>query len=547
MENVFPHLHAVIVCGQSGNGLWPLARDKNPRETIVLPGDEESLLESTLEHARAVTGNPVIFVCHSQIAEQVRRSIESCRLMENIDYRLLVEPCQRGDTFAIALAAAMLKVEDPEACIMVMSPHARLDGDEQWEPAVSRGCRAAEAGKLAVVTVPSRRSNSPHSFARLSSNDIQGLPGVRKVTLFTAKATQQQANRYVSLGLEWSTGTMFMKASTALASLQYVSRYASEPASEDMGRVAETAEFLVSLDEGSWQSQHARELVESLPDSSFAEAVLEVHPDVVAVSTTLDYVALESLADIDDALDADEDGNRVFGRGFAVDSYGTTVFDVDRLTVTLGCEDIMVVNTRDAVLVASKDALDSLDSVVPSLVEAGGEEALSSSQASYGWGTSTVVFSGESCRISIMKVYPGKSMGKYTRSRIRESWTVVDGAIVCVSGGEYRNREAGSQIDFEPGEMHELKNMSRSETTLLLIERDASGSEAHMARLSRYEREAVALEDWESTDGSCADGDGSSYMHEEEQPDRCRDDSGADDASEDSAGAYPDWLDGAAY
>ena len=504
MENAFPHLYAVIVCGQSGNALWPLARDRNPRETLVLPGDGESLLESTLKHARAVSGNPVTFVCHSEIAEQVRRSIESCRLMDGVDYRLLVVPCQCGDSFAIALAAASLKLEDPEACLMVMSPHVRLDGDEQWEPAVSRGCKAADAGKLAVVTVPSRRSSSPHSFARLSSNEVKGLPGIRSVTLFTARATQQQANRYVSLGLEWSTGTMFMRAATALASLQYVSKHTSEPASADMCRVAETAEFLASIEENSWQSEHARELVESLPDQTFEKAVLEVHPDVVAVSTTLDYVALESLGDVDDALDPDEYGNRIFGRGFAIDSRDTTVFDIDRLTVTLGCDDVMVVNTRDAVLVASKEMLGSLESAIPSLIEAGAGEAMASSQASYGWGTTVTVFSGTSCRISLVTVYPGKSVGKYSRSKITESWTVADGTIVCISDGEYRNRTAGAQLDFEPGEVHELKNMGDSETILLLVEHDAAGSAAHTARMTRAERAARAAAAREETAGGAA-------------------------------------------
>ncbi len=469
MENVFPHLHAVVVCGQSGNELWPLVRDRNPREVIVLPGDDESLLESAIRRCRAVSPNPIVFVCPPEMAGQMQHSIESSRMIGRGDYRMLIEPCQQGSAFALAFAAAVLKLEDPNACILAMNPHVKLDGDELWEQAVARGYRAAQDDLLAVFAVPSRRSGSTHSFVRFAG-ELKQHPGVHQVTAFTADATQQQSNRYVSLGLYWATGVVAARATAILGSLQYVAARCDNRECEEMDRVAETATLMASVEEDSWQSQHAQKLVESLPAVSFEEAVLQFHPDAVVVPMTLDMVSMESLRDIDDAQLPDEDGNRVVGRGFAIDSQNTTIYDNDRLTVTLGCENLMVVNTRDAVLVASKDSLDDLGAAVPQMVEAGAREALQSSVVAYGWGTSCTVFSGKGCKATLYTIWPGKGTGRYSRARTRESWTVLEGQAVCLSAGEYKSYKLGSKVEFEAGVVHELKNMGDAPLELMCVE-----------------------------------------------------------------------------
>ena len=469
MDNAYPHLHSVIVCGQSGNELWPLVRAGNPREVIVLPGDSESLLESAIRRSREVSSNPVIFVCPAEVADQTHRSIESCRLIGRGDYRLLVEPCRCSSAYSLAFAAAVLKREDPNACILAMRPHVKLDGDDRWEQAVSRGYRAAQDDKIAIFAVLSRRSSSTHSFVRFAG-ELKEFPGVYQVTAFTPNATQQQSNRYVSLGLHWSTGVVIARATTVLGSMQYVARHCDRPECQEMDRVAETASFMASIDESRWQTQHAEELVRSLPATSLEEAVLPFYPDTAAVPITLDMASMESLHDIDDMELPDEDGNRVVGRGFAIDSLNTTIYDSDRLTVALGCENLLVVNTRDSVLVASKDSLDAIGSVVPQMVEAGAREALSSSVVAYGWGTSCTVFCGEDCRASIHTIFPGKGTGRYSRARTQESWTVLEGQAVCLSAGEYKSYTLGAKIEFGAGVVHEIKNMGDAPLKLMCIE-----------------------------------------------------------------------------
>ena len=225
-----------------------------------------------------------------------------------------------------------------------------------------------------------------------------------------------------------------------------------------------------------WNSNDALGLINSLPHRSYEEAVLEVSPNVAVIPTTLEFSQITSLQSIDDIMQPDENDNRVIGRGLAIDCDNTTIYDDDRLTVTLGCTDTIVVNTRDSVFVASKDRLDQLSSVVPALVEAGAKEAVESSISSHGWGTSTIVFKAKGCRSKLVEIKPGKSMGEYSRSKVSEIWTVLEGSVVCTANGESKSYKVGQQLGFKPHDKHELKNTSSHPVHLSCIEYSSSAN-----------------------------------------------------------------------
>ncbi len=484
-------MNAVVICGQTGNELWPLVRTKIPRETITIPGEDESLLSQTIRRLKPLVENPIIFVCSEEISEQISNCVASTGLLKKREYEILCEPFQRGTAFSIALTAAKLKRKDPNAYMLVTPSHLSMMADDRWEQAVTRGYRAASEDMIAVLGMSSRISSTPHCFIR-PSREIKGIPGAHYVSRFAASPTPQQASRFVQIGLMWYTGVSIMRATTALAQMVYVARHSDSKASYDMDRVAETASFMTTLGDGKWHTDEAREIARSLPMVSFEKAVLEPSGtrsnSLAVISTSLDCSSMTSLKSIDDMVIPDSSENRIVGRGYAIESHNTTIYDDDRLAVLLGCDDLMVVNTRDAVLVASKDSLEMLDDVLPALVEAGAHEANDSSVAQHAWGKTTEVFKGESSVVKIVEILPGKEIAEYSRPNIEEHWTVLDGSAVFVSESiassssgktevsETRVGEgtavlhAGQSVDFPAREKHSVRNQTKSTVSLTCVE-----------------------------------------------------------------------------
>ncbi len=469
MEAVLPHLNVVIICGQTGNELWPLVHSGTPRETVTFPMESESLLEETIRRSLPLTSNPITFVCRSEISAKIESAIRSSKLLDKQGYEIITEPVPRGSAFSIALAAASLKRKDPNAYMLVMPSHLAMETDDRWEQAVVRAYRVAAADMIAVMGTPPAKSSVPHSFIR-PAREIKGIPGARYVTDFVFNPAVAQSSRYESLGFLWFSGIMAMRASTALSQLMYVARSSDLPQGEEMDRVAETAGFLVSVGESRWQSEEARELVGSLPEISFEEAVLAACHELGSVQVSLDCTQLTTLRGLDDMIDPDENSNRIVGRAFAINSTNTTVLDEDRLTVTLGCDDIMVVNTKDSVLVAAKDALDSLPEVLSTLIEAGVSEAESSSVSHYGWGVSTILYSAPASRVRLVEIYPGQKIKEYKREHVEEVWTVLCGKVVERTRGGRKTIGVGHQARFSRRERHGLENHTDETAVLLCIE-----------------------------------------------------------------------------
>ena len=471
MGSLLPHLNAVVLCGRTGDELWPLVRRKLPRETVTLPGEDRSLLVATIERLKPFVTS-FTFVAAEDIAGAIESCVKASALLKRKDYEIIVETCPRGSAFPIALAAAKIRRRDPNAYVLVMPSHLKVEADDRWEQAVMRCYRVAAEDMVAVMGIPSKKSSSPHSFIRPSA-EIKGIVGARRISDYIASPSPNQTSRYIQLGMLWSTGIMMAHASTVLAQLVYVAKHAPNRAYRSLDRIAETASFLVAIDEENWRSDEARELVASLPEASFETAVLSSSDSVAVVPASFEFSEVTTLKSVDDMAEPDEFDNRIIGRGFAIDSENTTIYDDDRLTVVLGCDDLLVVNTRDSVLVASKDALDTLGEVVPELVDAGASEAETSSVAEHGWGTATTLFESQGCSVKILRILPGRSIPEYARKGSNESWQVLEGSIEYTLGDESLALSAGEQITFSPRERHGFSNATKKTVTLMCTEFDS--------------------------------------------------------------------------
>ncbi len=368
MPEAFAHLHIVILCGTSDLTLWPLSRIEEPQELITMPG-EPSLLAETIERYRAYTSMPILLVIQEGFEDLFEEHIIEYELLDFDEYDILTVPGRRGSAFSLALAAVHLKLHDPESIMLVTPANQQITNDDRRDVAIQRAYRVAEEiDRLALIALTPADVHSAHSYVKIGM-EIKGYPGIRTVRSFISAPSPVQAMRLIDMGALWSSDIYLVRATTALALFREVEERAVSPLCEGATRIAETASFLTALGCRHWTSEAAREVVATLPDVSFTACIIENTERIAVVPASFQLTALRTLADKDLETAADGRGNRVTGRAIAVEAQNTTIEASNRLIVALGTNDLMIIDTPDALLVVEKSALTSLPEVARILEE----------------------------------------------------------------------------------------------------------------------------------------------------------------------------------
>jgi mannose-1-phosphate guanylyltransferase len=408
------NLYGMVICSNSASHLWPLSRERTPLELVCDPSSGLSPLARTIQAIHPYCERPLIIAVPRDIALYVKQHIANHSLLKPEEYQLLIEPHPRGTALTTALAAAMVKLKDPHALLLCLPAVITFDSDDRWEQTLRRAHRVAASDRIALVgssvppliravnghswthggqswTFSGQPINSGHSegggrrhrdFSTptllgtirmgLESPEIEGAYQVRSFIARPAPAVAWRAQQNKSL---WSTHIFMLRASLVLAELRTAGREASDPLMQSVQRVAETARFFVALGSEHWGSKEAAALVETLPTFSFEEAVFETTKLLMAVPTSIPFADFATFAGYEQTLEADAKGNRLRGHTLAVQTRNSTVLsDGGKLVVTLGLEDALVVDTADATLVTTRDALAAMPSVMAALRAANAPE-----------------------------------------------------------------------------------------------------------------------------------------------------------------------------
>jgi mannose-1-phosphate guanylyltransferase/mannose-6-phosphate isomerase len=383
------NLHGMIICSNSATRLWPLSRERAPLELIPNTADGLSPLARTIKAVQPYCKQPLLISAPHDVAPYVEAHIVEHALLDADDYRVLAEPHPRGEALTIALAAAAMKLADPHAILLCIPATVTFENDDRWEQTLKRAHRAAEAGKIALIgssaTPLTRALDEQNRSAALytgretsatppllgairmgsESRDIEGVYQVQSFIARPAPVIAWRARQGKSL---WSTRVFMLRADLVLAELRTAGREATDPLMQSVQRIAETARFFASLGNEHLNSREAGELVETLPTLSFEEAVFETTKLLVAVPTSISFSDLTTLSGYEQSIEADAKGNRLRGRILALQTRDSTVLaDGNKLVVTLGIENALVVDTADATLVTTREALALMPSVIAAL------------------------------------------------------------------------------------------------------------------------------------------------------------------------------------
>lgn len=435
-------LHPVILCGGSGTRLWPLSREMFPKQLLALT-NEFSLLQNTVQRLKPLTAAPALFICNENhrflVAEQLRQISEEA-------HRILLEPAGRNTAPAVALAALQVQQQNGDGILLVLpSDHVIAKGDA-FVTAVQQAVTQAQSGKLVTFGIVPTQPETGYGYIRRGAA-ING--DVSAVAQFVEKPALETAKAYVASGeYLWNSGMFVFRASDYLKEL--------EQHRPDILAACRAAMAVQNKDHDFIRIDAAA--FKACPEDSIDYAVMEKTANAAVVSLDAGWSDIGSFAALWEESEKDAQGNATKGDVMLEGASNCYVNAEGRLVAVIGAEDLVVVETADAVLVARRDAVQDVKKIVASLKKQGREETNTHRRVYRPWGYYEGIDNGERYQVKRIGVNPGASLSLQMHYHRAEHWIVVNGTaeVTCEDKTFLVTENQSTYIPL--GHKHRLKN-----------------------------------------------------------------------------------------
>ncbi|TNB79519.1 mannose-1-phosphate guanylyltransferase/mannose-6-phosphate isomerase [Pseudomonas sp. Fig-3] len=433
----------VIMAGGSGSRLWPLSRQLNPKQFLPLVDSEQSLLQATISRLEGLDHHLPILICNEQhrflAAEQLRQ-------LEMEQARILLEPVGRNTAPAIALAALQATALGDDPILLVLAADHLIQDVKAFHTSIGRALALAEAGKL--VTFAIVPTHPEVGFGYLEKGDAFGHDGF-VVSRFVEKPDSVTAQMYLDSGQYfWNSGMFMFRASRYLQELE---RFAPDilRACRASFKNAEQDMHFTRVD---------LEAFTACPENSIDYAVMEHTADAVMVPLDAAWSDVGSWSALWDTGDKNTDGNVLKGDVITERTSSSYVHATHRLVATIGIDNLVIVETKDAVLVACKDHVQDVKKIVEQLKNCKRSEYANHREVYRPWGVYDSVDNGLRYQVKRITVNPGAKLSVQMHHHRAEHWIVVSGTA-RVTNGDKTYLVTENQSTYIPiGQVHALEN-----------------------------------------------------------------------------------------
>lgn len=440
----------VIMAGGSGSRLWPLSRNGHPKQFLALNGDK-TMLQQTAERLSDLPASESIIICNEEhrffVAEQLREI--------GALGKIILEPVARNTSPAIALAALLVKEDDP--LLLVLAADHVIADKAAFSEAVMKALPLAESGKLVMFgIVPSE----PHTgYGYIEAGECLDGAGAYSVSSFKEKPSAETAVQYLSGGgYYWNSGMFLFKASRYLQALDSFRPDIAAACKKAMDDVSLDHEF-VRIDTDAFVA---------CPDDSIDYAVMEKTKDAVVVPMDVGWNDIGSWSSLWKVSKKDSAGNVFIGDVTAVETTNSYVKTDNQLVATLGVTDLVVVATKDALLVAHQEHAQDVKHIVQQLESKGRPEWKQHREVQRPWGHYDSIAVGERYQVKRIMVKPGEKLSLQKHHYRAEHWIVVSGSAKVINGEKTLYLEENESTYIPVGTIHSLENPG--EVPLVLIE-----------------------------------------------------------------------------
>jgi mannose-1-phosphate guanylyltransferase/mannose-6-phosphate isomerase len=475
----------VVLSGGSGTRLWPLSRELYPKQLLPLVGERTMLQETVARLAGVADLAPPVVVCNEShrfmVAEQLRGSGTPAQA-------IVLEPVGRNTAPAVAVAAlvalgrAMSGGKAPGAhgdpVLLVLPADHVIRDVESFREAVAAGRAAAEQGRLVTFGVVPDRPETGYGYIRRARGEGPAYP----VAEFVEKPDHATAVRYVQSGeYFWNSGMFMFRASAYLAELE---RHAPAMLAACKAAVAAATRDL------DFTRLPAAEFG-ACPADSVDYAVMEKTALAVVVPLDAGWSDVGSWSALQDALPTDAQGNVTAGDVISEGATGCYLHSTSRLIAAVGLADHVVVETKDAVLVAPRDKVQDVKALVARLKAQGRYETSLHREVFRPWGSYDSIDGGERFQVKRLVVKPGASMSLQLHHHRAEHWIVVSGTARITRGEETFLLGENESTFIPMGTKHRIENPGKVTLHIIEVQSGSYLGEDDIVRFEdRYGREA---------------------------------------------------------
>lgn len=461
METIVP----VVMCGGSGSRLWPMSRAMYPKQFLNLT-DEQPLLQMTLERISFLDQDPIL-ICNQEhrfmVAEQLRSSDTQAS-------SVLLEPCQKNTAPAIALAAlkAMESGEDP--LLLVLPADHLLKDSKAFALAIEHASELASQGMLVTFGVTPTKPETGYGYIQRGSelND-HGYT----IDQFIEKPSQRLAEEYVqSQEYLWNSGMFLFRASAFLNELEIYHDTMYYDCLQIMSAQRQQSEF-VYFDEA---------VFERCDSQSVDFAVMECTFNAAVVPLAAGWCDMGSWDALWEVSKKDEQGNVLQGDVLCRHANNCLVKSSHRLVSLIGLDDVVVVETSDAVLVAHKDHLQDIKSVTEQLDSDGRHEHQSHRQVVRPWGKYDSIDKGDRFQVKHITVMPGEKLSLQMHHHRAEHWIIVSGTANVTCGDSVQLLAENQSVYIPIAVTHCLENPGKVPLELIEVQSGAYLGEDDIVR-----------------------------------------------------------------
>ena len=430
----------IILCGGSGTRLWPISRTLMPKQFVKL-FEDKSLFQLTVQRNEKVCSSQYIV----SNAQQYFLALDQLEELEKMNNKYLLEPVGRNTAPAIALACMSL---DPQELVLVTPSDHLIKNESEYEKVLARAKELAQEGSLVTFGITPTFAETGFGYIEANGEDVQA---------FHEKPDYKTATEYLEAGnYYWNSGMFCFKAGIFLEELQKYSPEIYETCQRAL-ESQKTDNEMIRID---------HEAMINIPEDSIDYAVMEKSHKVKVVASNIDWSDLGSFDALYDELPKDENGNTLNKNHISIDSKNNLVYGKERKIATVDIEDLIIVDTGDALLISKKGSSQKVKAVVNELKK--DTQLHNIHLTGYRpWGTYTVLEDTDGYKIKRIEVKPGKRLSLQKHYHRNEHWIVVSGTATVTVGDKVELIRPNESTYIKMGEIHRLENQGKIPVVLI--------------------------------------------------------------------------------
>lgn len=446
----------VVLSGGSGSRLWPLSRAGYPKQFIAL-GGEQTMIQQTVARVTGERFAAPLVICNEDhrfiVAEQLRQ-------LGGPEPKIVLEPAGRNTAPAVAIAALDLLAEKADALMLVLPSDHVIEESDRFLAAVDKAAEAARAGYFLAFGITPDRPETGYGYIK-AADPLAGHDGVARIERFVEKPDRETARQFLADGSYlWNSGIFVFSAAAYIEELSRTNPAMVEACRKALAGSRQDLTF-TRLDADAFLAS---------PSDSIDYAVMEKTATAAVIPISFPWSDLGAWSALWDIGDKDAAGNVTRGDVLLHGTANSYVRSEDPLVTVIGLDDVVVVATDDAVLVAEKGRVQEVKDVVARLKKSEREEHNLHTTVYRPWGCYRGIDRGERFQVKRITVEPGQKLSLQMHHHRAEHWVVVSGTALVTRGSESFILQENESTYIPAGETHRLENPGKLPLHLIEVQ-----------------------------------------------------------------------------